>query len=143
MEHSKQDNNPGWILIFSAWLMAALSSLSSLFFSEVMELIPCVLCWYQRIFMFPLAVILLVGLFPLDKRVVNYALPITIIGLLFAIYHCFLFFGFIPEGLQPCGRGISCSDDSMELFGFLPIPLLSLASFLIILILLLKARTQA
>ena len=143
MEHNTHNNDPSWILIFSAWLIAALSTLGSLFFSEVMELIPCVLCWYQRIFMFPLAVILLVGLFPLDKRVVNYALPIAIIGLLFAVYHCFLFFGFIPESLQPCGRGISCSDDSMELFGFLPIPLLSLASFLIIFILLRKTRTQA
>ncbi|MDH5257835.1 MAG: disulfide bond formation protein B [Gammaproteobacteria bacterium] len=143
MQHNKHVNDLSWTLIFSAWLVATLSTLGSLFFSEVMELIPCVLCWYQRIFMFPLAVILLVGLFPLDKRVVNYALPITIIGLLFAVYHCLLFFGFIPESLQPCGRGISCADDSMELFGFLPIPLLSLASFLTILILLRKTRTQA
>ena len=142
MNHQKQINNTSWTLIFSAWLVATVSTLGSLFFSEVMDLIPCVLCWYQRIFMFPLVVILLVGLFPLDKKVVNYALPIAIIGLLFTVYHCLLFFGFIPENLQPCGQGISCADDSMELFGFLPIPLLSLASFLIIIVLLLKARTQ-
>jgi disulfide bond formation protein DsbB len=138
----QQENNNDWLLIFSAWLIAAVSTLGSLFFSEVMELIPCVLCWYQRIFLFPLAIILLIGLFPLDKKVVNYALPLAIIGLLFTVYHCLLFFGVIPENLQPCSQGVSCTDDNMELFGFLPIPLLSLAAFLMIIILLLKTRTR-
>jgi len=142
MNQEKQSDNTNWALIFSAWLVAAISTLGSLFFSEVMDLIPCVLCWYQRIFMFPLAIILLVGLFPLDKKVATYALPIAIIGLFFTMYHCLLFFGFIPEVLQPCGQGISCADDSMELFGFLPIPLLSLTSFLIIIMLLLKTWTR-
>jgi disulfide bond formation protein DsbB len=131
----------GWRFIFGAWLVAAVSTAASLFFSEVMDLVPCLLCWYQRIFMFPLAVILLVGLHPLDAKVVRYALPVAVIGLLFTLYHCLLFYGFIPENLQPCSQGVSCSDATMELFGFLPIPLLSLASFSIIIILLLKARS--
>jgi len=138
----QQENNNGWLLIFSAWLIAAVSTLGSLFFSEVMELIPCELCWYQRIFLFPLAIILLIGLFPLDKKVVNYALPLAIIGLLFTVYHSLLFFGVIPENLQPCSQGVSCTDDNMELFGFLPIPLLALIAFLMIIILLLKTRTR-
>lgn len=138
----QQENNYDWLLIFSAWLIAAVSTLGSLFFSEVMELIPCVLCWYQRIFLFPLAIILLIGLFPLDKKVVNYALPLAIIGLLLTVYHCLLFFGVIPENLQPCSQGVSCTDDNMVLFGFLPIPILSLTAFLIIIILLLKTRTR-
>ncbi len=132
-----------WQYVFSAWLVAAVATVGSLFFSEVMELAPCVLCWYQRIFMFPLAVILLAGLHPLDIRVVRYALPLAVIGLLFTMYHTLLFYGFIPENLRPCSQGISCSDASMELFGILPIPLLSLASFMIIIILLLKARSLA
>ena len=138
----QQEINNDWLLIFSAWLIAAVSTLGSLFFSEVMDLIPCVLCWYQRIFLFPLAIILLIGLFPLDKKVVNYALPLAIIGLIFTVYHCLLFFGVIPENLQPCSQGVSCTDDNMELFGFLPIPLLALIAFLMIIILLLKARTR-
>lgn len=138
----QQEINSDWLLIFSAWLIAAVSTLGSLFFSEVMELTPCVLCWYQRIFLFPLAIILLIGLFPLDKKVVNYALPLAIIGLLFTVYHCLLFFGVIPENLQPCSQGVSCTDDNMELFGFLPIPLLALIAFLMIIILLLKTRTR-
>ena len=138
----QQEINNDWLLIFSAWLIAAVSTLGSLFFSEVMELIPCELCWYQRIFLFPLAIILLIGLFPLDKKVVNYALPLAIIGLLFTVYHSLLFFGVIPENLQPCSQGVSCTDDNMELFGFLPIPLLALIAFLMIIILLLKTRTR-
>jgi len=130
----------GWWLIFISWLIAMLSTLGSLFFSEIMALIPCELCWYQRIFMFPLAIILLLGLHPLDTRVVKYALPIAGIGLLFTIYHCLLFYGLIPESLQPCRQGISCADDSMVLFGVLPIPLLSLAAFVVIITLLLKAH---
>jgi len=140
MNSEKQAKNQQWMYIFGAWLIAALSTLGSLFFSEVMELVPCILCWYQRIFLFPLAVILLVGLFPLDKNVVRYTLPIALIGLLFTVYHILLFYGLIPETMQPCTQGISCSDDSMVLFGFLPIPLLSLAAFSTIIFLLLKAR---
>lgn len=140
MTSEKNNDNQAWMFIFGAWLIAALSTLGSLFFSEVMELVPCVLCWYQRIFLFPLAVVLLVGLFPLDRNVVRYALPIAIIGLLFTIYHVLLFYGLIPETMQPCTQGISCSDDSMVLFGFLPIPLLSIVAFSTIIVLLLKAR---
>ncbi|MCF6299496.1 MAG: disulfide bond formation protein B [Thiomicrorhabdus sp.] len=140
MTSEKNNDNQAWMFIFGAWLIATLSTLGSLFFSEVMELVPCVLCWYQRIFLFPLAVILLVGLFPLDRNVVRYALPIAIIGLLFTIYHVLLFYGLIPETMQPCTQGISCSDDSMVLFGFLPIPLLSIVAFSTIIVLLLKAR---
>jgi len=140
MNQKKHTEDQPWMFIFGAWLIAALSTLGSLFFSEVMELVPCVLCWYQRIFLFPLAIILLVGLFPLDRNVVRYALPIASIGLLFTLYHCLLFYGFIPETMQPCTQGVSCSDDSMVLFGFLPIPLLSLAAFSSIIVLLLKAR---
>ncbi len=135
-----ETNSTGWWLIFISWLVAMLSTLGSLFFSEVMGLIPCELCWYQRIFMFPLAVILLLGLHPLDSRVTRYALPIAVIGLLFTLYHSLLFYGLIPENLQPCRQGISCADDSMVLFDILPIPLLSLAAFVAIIILLLKAN---
>lgn len=143
MNHETSAIKTQWLLIFSAWLVAAVSTLGSLFFSEIMELVPCVLCWYQRIFMFPLAIILLVGLFPLDKNVGNYALPLAVLGLLFTIYHCLLYWGFIPENLQPCSQGVSCADDSMVLFDVLPIPLLSLASFILIIILLFKARNSS
>ena len=68
---------PGWMAVFGAWLVAMVATLGALFFSEVMELPPCVLCWYQRIFMFPLVLLLPLGLFPFDSKIVRYALPLA------------------------------------------------------------------
>lgn len=137
-----QKIDTAWLLIFMAWLIAMASTLTSLFFSEIMHLEPCILCWYQRICIFPLAVILMAGLFPLDKAVLKYALPLAMLGLGFTLYHIALFYGFIPEGLKPCSQGIPCDDDSMILFGFLPIPLLSLVAFSAIIGLLLAAKSR-
>jgi disulfide bond formation protein DsbB len=103
--------------------------MGSLFFSYIMGFAPCVLCWYQRIFLFPLVIILAVGLFPFDKNVVKYALPLAIAGWLTALYHNLLYAGIIPESIQPCSQGVSCTEEYIELFGFLSIPMLSLLSF--------------
>ena len=133
-----------WLLIFSCWLVAATGLLGSLFFSEVMGLKPCVLCWYQRIFMYPLVVIFLVGLFPLDRAVFRYALPIAVIGWGFAVYHYLLYSGYIPENLQPCSEDLSCADINLELLGFITIPMLSILSYttIIILLLIFHKRTR-
>ncbi len=119
----------GWGFLFAAWLMATVSALGSLFFSEVMELPPCSLCWYQRIFMFPLPIILLRGLFPFDVQVVRYALPIAAVGWGIALYHTLLQLGVIPETVAPCRQGVSCSSAQLELFGLVSIPMLSLLAF--------------
>jgi disulfide bond formation protein DsbB len=137
MPPKDQTSNANWTIIFICWLIAAISSLGSLFFSEVMEFAPCALCWYQRIFMFPLVLVLLIGLFPLDQNVFKYALPIASVGWAFAFYHFLVYSGFIPERLQPCREGVSCSETYIDLFGFLTIPMLSLLSFTAIIILLL------
>ncbi len=136
--HEKE--HPGWNLIFVCWIIAAVATLGSLFFSEVMDLKPCVLCWYQRIFMYPLVVILLVGMFPLDKGVVRYALPLAVVGWLFAVYHYLLYSGYIPESLQPCDQDASCAEINLELFGFITIPMLSILSFTAIIALLIIFR---
>lgn len=129
-----------WNMLFLGWLIACVSTLGSLFFSEVMGRAPCALCWYQRIFMYPLLFILTVGLFPLDLRCIRYALPIAITGWGIALYHCLLYLGVIPESMQPCTQGLSCADVKLELFGFVTIPLLSLLAFTLIIALLLAVR---
>ena len=139
---SSKQKQAEWKLIFVCWIIATIATLGSLFFSEVMGLKPCVLCWYQRIFMYPLVVILFVGMFPLDKRVVNYSLPIAVIGWLFAIYHYLLYSGYIPENLQPCDEGASCADIDLELFGFVTIPMLSILSYTAIIALLVVFRNR-
>ena len=136
MANSDQSSNLNWTIIFICWLIASVSALGSLFFSEIMEFAPCALCWYQRIFMFPLVLIFLAGLFPLDKGILRYSLPLALVGWGFAFYHFLLYSGFIPENIQPCSKGVSCSETYLDVFGFITIPLLSLISFSIIVILL-------
>lgn len=136
----------GWVLIFICWLIAMAALFGSLFFSEVMGLKPCVLCWWQRIFIYPLAVLFLVGLLPqgdkVDLSVVRYTLPLAVIGLGFAIYHYLVYSGFIPESLQPCSKDLSCSEINLELMGFVTIPMLSIFAYSAIIILLLIYRKR-
>ena len=129
MSQTDKKSNQDWIILFSAWLITSVSALGSLFFSYIMEFAPCVLCWYQRICLFPLVIILAVGLFPFDKRVVAYSLPLAIAGWLTAFYHNLLYSGIIPQDLQPCTKGVSCTEKYIDVFGFLTIPMLSLISF--------------
>ncbi len=80
--------------------------------------------------MYPLVFIYGVGLWKEDRGVWNYALPLAVGGLLIAIYHNLLYYGFVSEGLVPCQKDLSCTTRQLELFGFLTIPLMSLFGFL-------------
>jgi disulfide bond formation protein DsbB len=137
------NDTTAWTLIFGAWLIATVSTLGALFFGEVMHLPPCVLCWYQRICMFPLVLILPVGLFPLDRKVVRYALPLAVIGWLFAVFHVLLIAGVIPENIKPCTQGVPCSEKVIEWFGFVTIPLLAVVAFSAIIALLVLATFRS
>src|SRR5512133_1986199 len=121
-----------WTLAFLAWLIASASTLGALFFSQIMGIAPCVLCWYQRIFMFPLVFILAAGLFPLDAKLVRYALPLVVAGWMIALFHVLLVAGIVPENIRPCAQGIPCKDQVIEWFGLLTIPLFSLIAFSVI-----------
>jgi disulfide bond formation protein DsbB len=118
-----------WLILFACWLLVTGATLGSFFFSEVMDLPPCSLCWYQRIFMFPLPIVVFMGLFPFDPKVIRYALPLAVGGWLVAGYHMLLHVGIIPESISPCSRGVSCKTDYLNLLGFVSIPLLSLVAF--------------
>jgi len=122
----------GWALVFACWLLASTAALGSLFLSEVMGHLPCLLCWYQRICMYPLVLILPAGLFPFDRNIARYALPLSATGTLIALFHLLLVAGYIPESIKPCVQGIPCSEVQVVWFGFVTIPLLSVASFLLI-----------
>ncbi len=128
--------------LFGAWLVALLATAGALFLGEVMGMTPCVLCWYQRIAMFPLALILGLGLLEPDGRGIRYALPLAWAGWGLALYHVLVFWGVISEGLAPCGKGSSCADADVQVAGFVPIPLLSLIAFTAILALLWFAKRK-
>jgi len=128
--------------MFLAWLVALLATAGALFLGEVMGMTPCVLCWYQRIAMFPLVLILGMGLFEPDVRSLRYALPLALAGWGIALYHCLVFWGLVSEAMAPCGKGSSCADADLQVASVLPIPLLSLAAFTAILALLWAAKRK-
>lgn len=125
-------NDKKWILVFSAWVLAVIATLGSLFFSEVMKLPPCILCWYQRICMYPLVIILFAGLFPYEGKVVRFSLPLVLTGWVIAFYHNLLYYNILPESASPCVQGISCTTVQLNWLGFITIPLLSFTSFTLI-----------
>jgi len=125
------------IFVFLSFITACIASLGSLFFSEIMQFIPCSMCWYQRIFMYPLVLIFLVNMLYPDDKIVKYAMPLVLIGLFISIYHNLLMFDIIPESIVPCVQGVPCSTEYINWFGFITIPFLSLIAYSIILILLL------
>lgn len=121
-------------MIFLCWLLASLSTLGSLFFSEVMKYPPCVLCWYQRICIYPLVLIFSAALFSPDRKVFKYSFPLTLVGWSIALYHNLLYYKILPEKISPCTQGVSCVTEFINWFGFITIPLLSFICFSLILI---------
>jgi disulfide bond formation protein DsbB len=129
--------------LYAAWFAAAMATAGSLFFSEVMKLPPCVLCWYQRIAMYPLVWILAVAIVKKDLTIARLlALPMALVGFGIAIYHNLLYYKLIPESITPCTSGVSCTSKQIEWFGFVTIPVLSLCAFLIITSLLLRIKKE-
>lgn len=118
-----------------ALALAIVASFGTLFFSEIMKFTPCVLCWYQRICMYPMVIIISVGLWKKDKNLFYFVLPFSIIGILISAYHNLLYYGIIPESIAPCTLSAPCTSRQLELFGFVTIPLLSLLAFTTITIL--------
>lgn len=120
--------NP-WTLLLLAWLVALAATAGALFIGEVMLMVPCQLCWYQRIFMFPLALILGMACFSEDRRGAVYALPLALGGTAMAGYHTLLVAGLIPKAWLPCSAGVPCADQRLEILNGIQIPWLSLAAF--------------
>ena len=114
-----------------AFVVAAGAVASSLYYSESVGFIPCELCWYQRIAMYPLAVILLVAAATNDQRVMRYVAPIALIGVALSVYHYQL--QLFPDQASSCSSGVPCHSRYVEAFGFVSIPLMALCGFIAIL----------
>ena len=132
-----------WQLLMTAWLVALVASLAALFLGEIVGQTPCNLCWFQRVFMFPLAVVLGIGCHEDDRSVWRYALPLAVLGGLVAAYHSRLYGCALAPSLPPCGAEASCSRGDMLLAGVVPLPFLSLAAFTGIAVLLITVRKRA
>lgn len=115
------------VALLAAWIALC----GSLFLSEVIGWPPCMLCWYQRILMYPLALILAIGIWRRDQGLHLYVLPFSILGAATSLYHYLL----IKTAWFPppaCSAGIPCTVDYLNWFGFINIPFLALMAFLII-----------
>ena len=135
----------GWLWLMAAWGVALAATLGALFIGEVMGMTPCRLCWYQRIFMFPLAIVLGMAAFTEDRRGAVYALPLALGGAAVAGYHAALIAGWVPQWWVPCGAGPSCREQSLEILNGIQLPWLSLLAFvaiaLVLLVYLRKTRS--
>lgn len=106
--------------------------LGSLYYSEIKGYVPCTLCWYQRILMYPLVIIITVGIIRSDKKIHWYILPMSILGGIIALYHVLLQKNIIPEAIVPCTLASTCKVNYVGYFGFVTIPVMALFAFTII-----------
>lgn len=120
-----------------AFIVPVLATIGSLFYSEIARFEPCLLCWYQRIFMYPLAFIMTIGYFLKDKKAAIYAIVLSAIGAVIALYHYLLQIGTVGQ-ILPCsavGYSASCSQRFSLEFGYITIPMMALSAFLLIIVL--------
>lgn len=114
-----------------ALLQACVAMSGSLFMSEALGWPPCVLCWYQRILMYPLTLLILVGILRRDRGLHLYVLPLSLSGACVSLYHYLLVkTDWLPS--PPCRDGIPCTVDYLDIFGFINVPFMALTAFLVI-----------
>jgi len=119
---------------YLAWVIALLATVVSFSLSEIFNLPPCVLCWWQRIFMYPLVIIIGVGIMRKDKNWPFTTIPLAIIGTLVALYHSLIQWNIIPDNQTFCSLGVSCTTTQINWLGFITIPFMSLMSFVAIIV---------
>ncbi len=120
------------LILLLAFIFVLVATFGSLYFSEILKFQPCTLCWYQRICMYPLVIILCVGILENNKNIYKYVLPLSIVGWIIAVYHNLIQYNIIPETIKVCSAIGSCTERYVNLFGFITIPLLSLIAFTMI-----------
>lgn len=137
---SGQTSSSGWQAfihtqgLFMAWLVALVATLGSLYFSEIVGYIPCELCWYQRILMYPLVLILTVAILRKENDIYAYVLPFSSLGIVVSLIHYGQQKGVIGQIGEGCSM-IPCTTIYINWFGFITIPFLALLAFMAITIL--------
>ncbi|QHT61610.1 disulfide bond formation protein B [Paenibacillus lycopersici] len=123
----------GRYALYLAWVVAIVATGSSLYLSEIMKFIPCNLCWYQRIFMYPIVILLGIACYCQDRKIIRYVLPLSILGGCVSLYH------YLEQQVPalaralPCTVGVPCSEDYLDWFGGrVTIPFLALIAFILI-----------
>jgi disulfide bond formation protein DsbB len=112
------------------FVLSLCAAVFPLVYSEIIQFLPCYLCWWQRVFMFPLVLIFASAIWHKDRKIVKYVLPILSVGFLISIYHNFEYY-FGETGTAPCdASGVSCYQRLVSEFGgYISIPMLALTAF--------------
>lgn len=136
-----KERNTKQVYLYIAWVVSIVATLGSLYFSEIRGFIPCELCWFQRIFMYPLTLILGIGTFQNDQSVRRFVLPMAIIGGSISLFHYLeqKVPGF--SAIKPCSQGVPCTTQYINWFGFITIPFLALTAFTLITIFMLLVKS--
>lgn len=120
-------------LYYLIFLISIIGTLGSLYFSEILGYLPCKLCNFQRVFLYPISLISFIAFITKDKKAgIRYILPLSIFGGIIALYHYLLQMGIFEESITSCTAGIPCDETYIKVFGFITIPLLSFISFITI-----------
>lgn len=120
-------------LLLLSWGVALIATLGSLYYSEIVGYIPCTYCWYQRIIMYPLVIVLGVAIFQKNTKIWLTVLCFSIPGTLLAAFHYALQkLPALQSSVAECTSEVPCTAQYVNYFGFITIPFLSLIAFLII-----------
>ena len=118
--------------LWAAFVVAALATGGSLFLSEIAGFVPCDLCWFQRICMYPLSILTLFAAFHGDHRVARYLLPLPVVGACVSVYHILIENDAISEPSSCRIGGAGCAVKWINEFGYVTIPTLALTGFLLL-----------
>jgi disulfide bond formation protein DsbB len=128
--------------VIIGFLITCMGALVSLVYSEIIHFIPCVLCWWQRVFVLPLVFIFGAAAWYKDRKVIKYVLPLLSVGFLISVYHNFNYYFAEAGSALPCdASGVSCYQHLVSVFnGYISIPSIALTGFISILVLLAVAH---
>lgn len=113
------------------FIISVVSTMGSLFYSEIVGYDPCKLCWFQRIFMYPQTIILGLALIKKDYKIIPYSISLLVVGSLYAFYHNYIYI--MRTSSAFCGTtGVSCIKRYVFEFGYITIPVMSISAFVLL-----------
>jgi disulfide bond formation protein DsbB len=119
-------------IIYLIFILSATSVFGSLIYSEIMDFPPCVLCWWQRVLLYPQMILSLVAIFRKEKNIVYYLIPMSVLGFLVSLYQSYVQWG--GGSLLPCtAEGGECSKLYVYEYGYITIPFMALSIFVYLL----------
>jgi len=126
--------------LWAAFLLSSTGMVMAVYYSDILGVEPCSLCWWQRIFQFPLVVLFGMALYKreMSRFVIDYSIVMSVIGGAFALYHHAL--QMFPNSLPCPSTGVSCAQRTIFEFGYITFPLMAFSLFAILIVLMLFVR---